>query len=771
MNIVRTRLALSAVFVALVCSAHGQATHQQSLAGEWRYLPYSGDGDLASAAIDDSKWPTMALPSNWFLQGSTKYPANAKATVVTLAANAPGVLAPIDPEAGLDYAGTVWFRRNFEWEGDRSHPAILDVDMSDYYTDVFVNGHAAGHHEGYFQLWSVDLTKYLRSGRNLIALRISAPPQPFDMSQQFPVSWPKNQNQIKGIFAYHDTRPGGTSVRGQERSTGGLIRDISLRSSSGVDLIELNVTPLDVTQSSARLLIKAKLHNWTAESAPISVAGQIHAANFSPDVPLKFSVSGNASPGDSYLTTELRVDHPALWWSWDYGKPNLYKASAQLMNSAGAPIDAKQVQFGIRSISHDDQWVWHLNGERIYQRGSNYIATQWMSQADRAWYERDVKLMKEANLNAVRVHAHLERPEFYDVADELGVMVWQDFPLQWGYTDMPSFHQNASQQARDMVERYFDHPSIIAWCIHNESPHAMDWMQKRDPKQNLQLDTDLVAEVASLDPSRVAHRDSGTGDGHTYPGWYNGNIREFKTEQVPPFITEYGAEALPNLETLRTIFDTKDLFPSTDDGWEAWKYADFQPQQTFKDNGIDKGASIEEFIRNSQAYQVKIIRYGTENFRRQKWTKSTGIYQFMFTDDWPSITWSVLDYYRRPKAGFFALQNSMQPVLPSIDYQIDNPDAPLSIVVVNDLHQSMPAILKWWVGEAGSHQGSVQQSKITIPEDGVAQPIAIGSQPEVTRGSKTLEVWLEDSAGKRLGQSTLTREDFISAPMRASGNH
>jgi beta-mannosidase len=588
------------------------------------------------------------------------------------------------------------------------------------------------------------------------------------MSQQFPVSWPKNQNQIKGIFAYHDTRPGGTSVRGQERSTGGLIRGIALRSSSGTDLVAVNVTPLDVSEDSARLVIRAKLHNWTAQPVPVTVTGQIHAANFSPDVSLKFSTSGNATPGDSQLTTEVRVEHPALWWSWDYGKPNLYKLSAQLANSAGSSIDTRQVQFGIRSISHDDQWVWHLNGKRIYQRGSNYIATQWMSQADRAWYERDVKLMKEANLNAIRVHAHVERPEFYDVADELGVMVWQDFPLQWGYTDMPSFHQNASQQARDMVERYFDHPSIIAWCIHNESPHAMDWMQKRDAKQNLQLDDDLVAEVGKLDPSRVAHRDSGTGDGHTYPGWYNGNITEFRTEHVPQFITEYGAEALPNFETLRTMFEAKDLFPSTDDGWEAWKYADFQPQQTFKDNGIDKGSSIEEFIRNSQAYQVKIIRYGTENFRRQKWTKSTGIYHFMFTDDWPSVTWSVLDYYRRPKPGYFALQSSMQPVLPSIDYQIDNPDAPLSVVIVNDLHQTIPATLKWRVTETGSRDGAVHESKITIPEDGVTQPTVIGPLPEVTRGANELQVWLEDSNGKHLGQSTLTRDDFIAQKVQVS---
>ena len=135
---------------------------------------------------------------------------------------------------------------------------------------------------------------------------------------------------------------------------------------------------------------------------------------------------------------EVKLDKPALWWSWDYGKPNLYTLDAALAGKGpGAPaaLDEKTVAFGVRSIARDDQWVVRLNGQRIYARGSNYISTQWLSQADRAFYEKEIKLALGANLKSLRVHAHLERPEFYEVADEMGVMIWQDFPLQWGYTD------------------------------------------------------------------------------------------------------------------------------------------------------------------------------------------------------------------------------------------------------------------------------------------------------------------------------------------------
>src|SRR3954453_12999382 len=261
---------------------------------------------------------------------------------------------------------------------------------------------------------------------------------------------------------------------------------------------------------------------------------------------------------------------------------------------------------------------------------------------------------------------------------------------------MASFHQEALRQLEDMVNRFANYPSIIVWCMHNESPHAMDWMKKRDPKQNLELDNKLVALAAKLDPSRVAHRDSGTGDGHTYPGWYGGRVEDFATQkQSSPFMTEYGAQALPNLETLEQMFDANVLFPKNQADLAVWKFADFQPKET-AENGVQMGNSIEDFIRNSQRYQAQVIRFGTENFRRGKYDKSTGIYHFMFVDDWPSITWSVVDYYRRPKLGYTVLQTSMQPILPSIEYQINDPQAPLALYVVNDTYRDLKGSQLCW---------------------------------------------------------------------------
>jgi beta-mannosidase len=715
---------------------------------------------MAAADIDDASWPTMQLPSSWFLLGKKQYPAKATAMRAPFGENAPGELWPVDPDSGLDYAGTVWFRHDLDWQAGRGNEVILDLDMVDYYAEVFVNGVSVGHHEGYFQRWSVDATRALHAGKNVIALKVSAPPLVFDMAQQYAVSWPKMQNQIKGIFAYHDTRPGATSPRGQERSTGGVLRGVGLHESTGVDLEDVTVTPLDVSATSARLVIDATLHNWTDAPRDVALDGVIRGSNFDDPSTLPVRASGKASPGVSHLVTEVTVDHPRLWWSWDYGRPNLYELTAHIAHDGGddAPRSAR---FGVRSITRDDHWVVRLNGQRVYPRGTNYIATQWLSQADREFYARDERLMIEAELNSVRVHAHLERPEFYDLADELGIMVWQDFPLQWGYTDLPAFHAEAVKQAEDMVRQYGNHPSIVLWSMHNESPYAMAWMKHRDPDQNRALDESLAAVARKLDPSRIVHRDSGTGDGHYYYGWYDGALADVATAKVEPMITEYGASSLPEVATLRTMFDAKTLWPSTPGDWETWKFADFQPKNTFTLAKIKQGKDLAEFVRNTQRYQAVLVRYSTEVFRRRKWGGSTGLYQFMFTDDWPSVTWSVVDYYRRPKLGYAALQASMRQLLASIEYDPNDPKKPLAIHVVNDHVEAFPGARVAWKVTRDGKALSAGERVLDLPGDGVVKVSDLGSVPAVGQRGGLLSVTVSRADGKELAHATLEADDFV----------
>lgn len=727
-----------------------------SLAGEWRYLPEETGRDLAAPTLDDKAWPAMTLPSNWFLKGRREYPI--AADLQPLSANAIGNWNDTGenaPDRGLDYSGSVWFRRHVTYSRAGNAPVILRFEMVDYFADVYVNGSFAGRHEGSFQPFEFDVAPLLRDGDNVLAVKVGAPALPFDWTEQFPISWPKRQALIKGIFGYHDTRPGGTTARGQERGTGGIIGDVTLRAvPGGVDITLARVAPVNVSAERATLQIDYVLRNWTSAPRAVTIAGEIAPANFDGGVVDRFSQPVTAAPGETRVQVTRTLEKPALWWSWDFGRPNLYALRSALGSGTASRTDT----FGVRSIRRDDKFVWYLNGQRIFPRGTNYISTQWLSQADTAWYERDIKLMLGANLNSIRVHAHLERPAFYDLADAAGLMVWQDFPLQWGYTDLPAFHQEAQRQLRDMIELGFNHPSIIVWSMHNEAPHAMPWMKRKVQDQNLALDESLLTLSRTLDPTRVHHRDSGTGDGHPYPGWYSGTAAEYAAVPGAPFITEYGAQALPVAETMKTMVPFAGV-PQSDREWDDWTFHNFQREQTFQLAKLPGATSLPELITASQNYQAAVLRFGTEHYRRAKWSRVTGLYQFMFVDDWPSITWSVLDYYRRPKRGYTALRDSMQPVLPSIEYGISDPNHAITIWVVNDrLEAYRQARVKWRIGAAAA---PVETRTVDIPADGVIKVADLGLRPDIARGDNTLDVWIEDAAGKVLGRNTLEAADFI----------
>jgi len=306
--------------------------------------------------------------------------------------------------------------------------------------------------------------------------------------------------------------------------------------------------------------------------------------------------------------------------------------------------------FGIRKIEIDKNWNWYLNNKPIFPRGTNIIPTQWLAEYTKEKIKKDIELLKEANVNAVRVHGHITREEFYSKCDEEGILIWQDFALQWGYEDSDEFIAEACSQIEDMVNFLFNHPCIGVWCCHNEPTDT----------NREKLDFVLYQKVSSLDSTRYVNIASDECF-HPYPGWYYGDYREFSGLPGKPFINEFGAQALPSLESLKEMFSPEELWPPK---WKKWAYHDFQYDQTFNVAKIDKGKNIEEFIKNSQEYQARLLKYAIEHYRLAKFKEITGIFQFMFVDCWPGITWSVVDHKRIPKKGYYALKNAYQPVLP-----------------------------------------------------------------------------------------------------------
>ncbi len=722
-----------------------------SLAGNWRYS-IEDQIDFARSDFDDSAWQTMHIPQNWFL-------------------------------GGLDHHGVVWYRHEFTCN-PKGDIATLHFEGVDYFSDVYLNGKFLGHHTGYFEPFTFEVTDVLKLGQNSLAVRVESP-----FEQPGVNGWHIRKRLIKGVLNHHDCRPGGGwNPEGQSYNTGGIWNNVHLERHGAVT-IEAVMLRAELESQPPILHIQIKTNN----RAGVQKAGlEISCVpeNFKGNLVSSKSVI-ELPAGESVHTFQLPVPDVRLWQPWDRGFPHIYQIRISLY------ADAKEVStsslFGFRTVKLGEGFRWFVNGQPYFIRGSNYIASQWLSEtlfqeavaskthpfgggAGNDLFQLDVNQAKHANLNLLRVHAHVLPPEFHTTCDRAGMLVWQDFPLQWGYSDEPSFHAEARRQMRAMVNLLYNHPSIVAWCCHNESPWDAPWMAGAvdgtyDPSQNRDLDIQLQALAREIDPDRYTHLSSGTGDGHVYPGWYQGHWRDFRDLPGAPLITEYGAQGLPVKDSLRHMLPqfgpdagfaellrlktwiesnkkispatrflmnagivlfrfmekhpaltrVKGLFmewamkrsqtsersiyqnlPAKEETpndlqnarkvWQTWQFHNAQLMETF-DNGMKTGNSLDEFIANSQAYQAHLIQYGTEFYRRSKYIKVTGIVQFDFTDPWPAVTWSVLDYWRHPKAGFEALRHSMQPILPSFllpeKIKAGKP-AFVSFWVVNDLTDAFP---------------------------------------------------------------------------------
>jgi len=604
------------------------------LSGEWGY------------AAADGRTGTMPVPSNWHLRGLP------------------------------DYAGRVTFTRDVD--GPALTPgqrAWLRFDGVDYEATVTLNGRGVGFHRGYFAPFEFEVTNVLREGSNLLSVDVHSPKDP-------PGAWPNDKVVIKGVLNHHDCRPGSWDPeRGQDGNTGGIWAPVWLLIDEGVRVHELRIAPFLQPDGSARLAVDADI-SW-------SVGERVEWTLdiLAPDGSIAASAEGAVSgvPGRRVVSSVGTVREPRLWWTWDHGLPNLYRARWTARLPQGASDTAEQ-RFGIRELRIDSDWTWRLNGRRIFPRGTNIIPTQWLAEYTPDRIARDIELLRRANVNAVRVHAHVNRRELYEALDEAGILCWQDFALQWSYAETDEVALECRRQIQEMVRHLANHPSIVVWCCHNEPA-----------KNRRTLDPMLAAAVREVDATRHVEEASEFRF-HPYPGWYYGHWREFAEAPGAPFVNEFGAQALMNVDSMREALGDAAWPPD----WARWAYHDFQYRETFHVTGVAMGATLEEFVANSQEYQARLLKFAVEQYRLRRFRPGdrpvTGIFQFMFMDCWPAITWAVVDYWRRPKRGYEALRLAYQPTLPIVrpsfggDAAAAGSTVRFDIPVINDLPRGWESV-------------------------------------------------------------------------------
>ena len=633
-----------------------------SLVDTWKLKPIPGEIDrqMLSYDYDDSDWLSVEIPHQWQM------------------------LAQFENK----YAGRMLYRYKFDFQPKPGKTYYLRFEGVFYKSNIWLNGWYLGRNEGYFAPFEFDITNHLRE-KNILVVEVIC-----DYEKDL-----KHKKQIMGVFGQWD-------VINKHRNPGGIWLPVGIIETGKARFRHLWMGTLALEGENARVMLYGEMRSKVLKVAPYTIAVDFEPYNFKgKSYHFEFELKGE--PGVNYFKKEFVLEKPALWWSWDRGEPNLYtvKISAYLKDEVQ---DTEVIVTGIRTIEircplgrKKNCWQFYLNGKPIYIRGNNYAPSDvYLARTSKDTIEKDIKLMKESYYNMIRVHAHIDHPHLYYACDEAGIMVWQDFPLQWGYDK--SILKQAKKQAMEMVWLLGSHPSVVIWNCHNEPFTSAknflfgDWNVKK-------LDPELKNVIKTLDPTRPVNLASGLlnkTDCHTYFGWYMFKVDDFpKLFQLFPkwtaFFTEFGAQAFPNYENA-----IKFMSPNLNQiNWqELEEYYLLQKKIMDKYVPLQPGMDLKEYIIATQDYQARLLEYHIDQLRSRKYQQNWGCIAFLFNDSQPAITWSVVDWWRSPKKGYYAIKESFQPVYAMTRWKFApyklKQKIQLPIYLVNDYLKSYPATLK-----------------------------------------------------------------------------
>ncbi len=712
-----------------------------SLNGNWKIKadPYDKGKklDFFSPEFDSSSWHEVNIPCHWELAVPHYYNAN--------------------PEI-------IWARKEFLLEEIGDHTRLeskliyLYFKGVFYYVDVYLNGNLLGSHEGYFEPFSFLVNSYLKS-KNILILRVVCRNEK-DLG---------SKKQILGTFGHWDASD-------PNSNPGGIWNDIIIGESSIIHI------------HSARKKTQLKSNNLAFEYIYVLITAlneiktlikiQYIPKNFKGELISKeFPVL--LKPGLHEYYFNLEINNPVLWWTHDYGQQNLYELKIQCYSNEiefnNVLLDSYNLTTGIKEIhmersgKYGGKWKITFNKHSFFMKGTNYPPWQRLATATKNDFLKDLKLFKNANMNCLRVHAHISRPEFYEACDEEGLILWQDLPLQWVYSK--KVFLEIKRQAEIAIKTHQSHPSIAIWCAHNEPFYApnmkivkyssilfilsiifsfwlgISFVNFLNSTFSLPIFSGLVSFIlgfsllifilwimgkyfdlypfglffnsnsVKLDPELyliIKEIENGQNivipysgicelpftifrspklkkkiyefkkfytDFHYYAGWYNGNHKKDyryhikwwglngKLRDKARFVTEYGAQAFPILENFRKFYPNPVSWPPPQDWWILLeKNHCFQQKVQKKWIKADQCESLEEFIRTSQEWQAECLKATTEMFRQIKYRPLAGLITFLGIDCFPSITWSIIDFYRTPKKGYYVIKNAFESIYAMVDW-------------------------------------------------------------------------------------------------------
>ena len=590
---------------------------------------------------------------------------------------------------------------NADWEYRttiQATPALLaqkNIDLVfeglDAHAQVYLNDKLVLTADNMFREWRVNVKDVLKAGAN--SLRIVFP-SPIKIANEIAAKdpWQPRTHVEPKTYVRKAAYEYGWDW-GPRFVTSGVWRPARLEAWDNARVSNVHIRQLDVSSSVAHLLAEVEVTAATSGNATVSVEytlGSGKAIGTARSVQLQDGVNRIALPID--------IANPSLWYPAGYGAQPIYKFTTRL--STGKQVqDEATTKTGLRSIvlRRDlDQWgrsfEFIVNGIPVFGKGADVIPFDSFPTRVTTMQYRDVlQSAVDANMNMIRHWGggYYETDEFYDICDELGIMIWQDF--MFGNDWQPGAYDwklNVAQEAADQLRRLRNHPSIVIWCGNNETEVALAWKDrdKLPADVRFQMWQDYVSTFSGILASGVNRHAPETpywpsspsadyeavndkyqsGDMHNWEVWHGRVPFSDYEKSNPRFMTEYGFQSFPEMRTVET-------FTIPEDRTNIFTPVMLAHQKNNAGNSIIKDYMLRDypqpkdfasFLYASQVLQAEGIKIGAEHLRRNR-PRTMGSLYWQLNDCWPVASWSSLDYYGRWKALHYYARRFYAPILVS----------------------------------------------------------------------------------------------------------
>ena len=564
----------------------------------------------------------------------------------------------------------------------RSRRVDLVCEGLDTYATIMINSTVIAKTANMFIGFRFEVGQYLREGKNEIRIQFASPLHTSKVLEKKHGPLPAVR-QSHRVFSRKAQYSFGWDW-GPCLPTSGIWRSIHLEAIQVLRLSDIHIQVQELSETEAILDINIEVDKVVNGTYTYRVEAEQGGEG----------MTDESTTNKNSILLQVAIPNPQLWWPRGYGDPYLYDFRIFAF-SGDEEIDSISIRFGIRRIElqlkdddGSDCFRLHINGTPIFCKGADWIpADSFLPRVSPHRYEKLLMMAKDAHMNMLRVWGGgiYEDPEFYTLCDKLGIMVWQDFMFACGsYPEEKWFTDAVRDEVETVVKRLRNHASVVLWCGNNEN----EWIWYREPEETVEdmkgfpIFHDLIPEICrTLDSSRPYWptspwggkdpNDEKVGNHHSWEIWSQWVDYTEVTQDRGNFITEFGFQAPPSVDTLERYLEPEDFHP------QSRMFTHHEKQE----EGIERlfrflaghqnvTVGFFPFIYACQVNQAEALKTCIEHWRRRKF-KTAGALIWQLNDCWPVISWSLIDSEENPKASYYYARRFFSDILLSYEKRKD----------------------------------------------------------------------------------------------------